>query len=82
MTQIYRKEIKLGVPFKATSQITFGYQAQRESFSIWFRASESDSEYSNYIVLGTGHEYDGNAHLVSSVVMPDGFTVFHLLRIL
>jgi hypothetical protein len=75
---IHRKQVEAGVPFTAPQHLTFGYQNERQAFSVWYEAGASEN--ASYIVLGTGHSFP-RITLVSSVVMPDGFHVFHLCRI-
>jgi hypothetical protein len=79
---IYRTQVPdVGITFKAPREVTFGYQHERGAFSVWHKSG--DAEDCHYIVLGTGHRYSGTegSSLVASVVMPDGFHVFHLIRL-
>ena len=81
MKIIHRFEVPgLGVVFRGPSgPITFGFQESREKFSIWFE--EGQSIEADYVVVGTGvKDAPGDFSLVASVVMPNGFHVFHLLR--
>jgi len=81
MSEVYRFECpQTGNVFTGPSgEITFGYQVSRDSFSIWFDSSATFTQH--YKIVGTGN---GNIpqgfFLHSSVVMPDGIHVFHLLR--
>lgn len=68
-----------GIPFKAPEKVTFGYQKERGTFSVWFR---SDDQYSaTYIMLPTGEETQLPISIEQSIVMDDGYTVFHLCRV-
>lgn len=82
MESIHRKQItehELDKPFKAPKNCTFGWQEGRKAFSLWFKSSDPmDTEY---IIVGTGHEFLSLGHLRHSVVMPDGFHVFYLVEI-
>lgn len=78
MTTIHRKQVDVGAIFKAPADVTFGYQAERKAFSVWHHAGDPDD--TDYIILGTGHDGPDGFELVSTVVLPDGFFAFHLLR--
>jgi hypothetical protein len=76
---IHRKPINVGTIFVAPASVTFGWQEQRQSFSVWYHA---DAEHNTrYIVLATGDGCDHPADIEASVVLPDGFHVFHLCRL-
>lgn len=78
--KIWRTECPaVGVPFKAPRAVSFGWQHDRGVFSVWHVAEAESSE--TYVVLGTDWEFPGIAELVASVVMSDGFHVFHLCRL-
>lgn len=80
-TIIHRQPIpNMGVVFKGPSgPVTFGYQAARREFSLWYEAG-SPMSY-EYIVVGTGTtEAEVGFTLVASATMDDGFHTFHLLR--
>ena len=76
--KIYRKTIEPLQRFKAPLNITVGFQFHRAQFSIWY--SSGDEHNTNYILVPTGIEC-GIGTLINSVVMDDGFTVFHLLEL-
>jgi len=81
---IYHKPIKLGEPFLATANVTFGYQSARETFSVWFVAGQPEN--TSYIALGTGHETDAAGRVprikrLVATVCVDGFHVFHLCEL-
>lgn len=80
MNAIHRLEItNPEETFKAPKIVTFGWQEQRKAFSVWFSAS--DKAETDYRIVGTGHEFIAGGILRASVVMPDGFHVFHLVEI-
>lgn len=80
MIQIHRKQIeKMGVEFLGPKNVTLGWQQDRSAFSIWYLSGQPfDTEY---IVTGTGIELPGPGIIRASIVMPDGFHVFHLVEI-
>lgn len=78
MSQIHRKDCPLGVSFSAPQAVTFGYQSARGGFSVWYR--EDEPATAEYMIVGTGHEFDDSFRLVASHVMSDGYHVFHLLK--
>lgn len=80
INSVHRLECEVAVIFKAPRHVTFGWQQERKAFSVWYRSDEKYTCY--YVILGTGHETKENIELVASVVVPDGFHVFHLCRIL
>lgn len=73
---ICRTQVDLMRPFKAPRNLTFGFQAKRNAFSVWYQSS--DSHDCSYIIVATGAEADGE--IVASCVMDDGFHVWHLVR--
>lgn len=78
---IYRTSCPLGTIFSAPRNVTFGYQAARQEFSVWHLANEpADCQY---IVVGTGHPLPVSpiSQLVGSVTVEDGFHTFHLVRL-
>lgn len=80
-TIIYRHPVpNVGVTFEGPSgPVTFGYQAARREFSLWFEAGRPTTE--DYIVVGTGtEEAPEGFSLVASTTLDDGFHTFHLLR--
>ena len=79
MTTIHRTEVKLGVEFTAPERVTFGYQEERKTFSVWYVNTDTSSV--RYIALGTGWDSQPDLEIVSSFIMPDGFEVYHLCRI-
>lgn len=81
-TKIHRKEIRLGVVFKAPISITVGFQNERESFSVWFEEGRSDPQKEiqyDYVLIPTWDECPFVGRLKQTVIMPDGFTVYHLV---
>lgn len=74
---IHRKPIDFGEVIEGPRNVTFGWQSERSCFSIWFRADEEQS--CKYRIVATGSKIDGE--LAATVVMPNGFHVFHLIRI-
>lgn len=80
--RVIRQAITLGEEFTAPRNITFGYQRVRSEFSVWY-PDDADQDECKYIVLGTGHEFPlgHTGKLVNSFVMPDGFEVYHLIRL-
>jgi len=79
MQQVFRSQVTIGLAFFGPKDVTFGYQHYRESFSVWYLSGPNRPQH-KYIVVVTGHELAGEWEMVSSIVMPDGFTMFHLLR--
>jgi hypothetical protein len=80
---IYRTGIandSLGQPFQAPRHVTFGFQHYRDTFSVWWVAPAYDT--CTYVVLATGQAFEAPVELVASVVLPDGFTTYHLCRVL
>lgn len=77
--QLRRIECPVGEVFQAPLRVTFGYQSQRSAFSVWYQEDDEKDRF-DYIILGAG-DYAGDATLVASCVMPDGFHVFHLCQI-
>ena len=58
----------------------FGWQAQREEFSLWalVMTDAKGIDMCTIRIVGTGHPVDaGSDEHIGSVVMPDGFHVFH-----
>lgn len=81
-TVIHRHPVPdVGVVFHGPSgPVTFGYQAERKSFSIWFVEMGESFWATEYIVVGTGTgEAPEGFGIVASTVV-DGFYAFHLLR--
>lgn len=76
--KIYRKEINFA-QFQAPRRVTLDYQSQRQAFSVWFKSS--DTQNFTYKLISTGEPTDFDFELVASCVASDGFTIFHLVRI-
>lgn len=77
--QVYRKQVPLGIEFKAPKNITFGFQFQRKRFSVWYDASLKDD--CDYIIIATGEMIPMDGDLIQSYILEDGFTVFHLIKL-
>lgn len=77
--QIHRQEIVIGVKFKAPVKVGFAWQEKRGAFSVWYRSDDETKR--TYQIFGTGHTGE-IIEIVSSCVMPDGFTVIHLCEVL
>lgn len=77
--QVHRQAVPVGAVFHAPSNVTLGFQGARESFSVWYPSHEGPN--CRYVIVGTGHEVGEEFTLVQSVVMPDGYHVFHLVRL-
>lgn len=79
--QIHRRAIDVGVRFHAPENCTLGFQTERNGFSIW-HTDDNGQPTCDFIVLGTGHETPYAIDLKQTVIMPDGFHVFHLCKVL
>lgn len=78
---IYRKEISIRTTtFRAPRQVTFGWQEARSSFSVWYEAGCVDD--CTYQIIGTGFSVGQRFELVQTIIMPDGFHAFHLIRLI
>ena len=77
---IHRTECSAGMEFSAPRPVTFGWQDARQMFSVWHSAV--DVAECRYVILGTGYSHPSPVELVASCIMPDGFHVFHLCRIM
>jgi len=71
-----------------TTILTFGYQSDRQEFSVWAVVDETKPLRDRTLLfLGTGFEVpeipqDGLYwHFVNSEIMPDGFHIFHLFEL-
>lgn len=81
MTAIHRMPVDVNARFKAPLNVTFGWQEKRQLFCLWFDAADADNPSNpEYIVVGTGHPFQ-NGTLVASIVLPDGFHTYHLIRL-
>jgi len=84
MNQIHRKQCPVGEVFYGPNAetITFGWQEQRQAFSLWYADEQTDPTQAQrkYCIVGTGVDYPDGFDLIASCVMPDGFTVIHLMR--
>lgn len=79
MITIFRTSVEAGKIFKGPKLVTFGWQSARDNFSIWH---PDDAPFdSDYIIIGTGHDLPRGGILVASCVLPDGFHVFHLVKL-
>lgn len=76
--QIHRQPIVPGQIFSAPNNVTLGFQPDRDEFSVWYSNRDDFSE--QYILVGTGHECP-KGNIVQTVILPDGFHAFHLVRI-
>lgn len=80
--QIHRTALStIGRVFHAPENCQLGYQASRNEFSVW-HTDDNGQPTADFIVLGTGHEFEGAIELKQTVVLPDGFHVFHLCKVL
>lgn len=68
--------------------LSFGYQKSRQRFSLWALVNREDLYpiARKFLFVDTGHEFpkldDGfELMFIGSVVMDDGFHVFHLFEI-
>lgn len=78
MKQIHRKQVHLSKPFVAQKGIQIGYQEERKMFSYWFESAENDTLWA-YKLVATGESFDDEYSLLQTIVLPDGFHVFHLV---
>lgn len=78
-TFIHRLRGDLKHPFRAPRNLTFAYQPARAGFMVWYR--EEEPMDCLYTIVGTGSPVTGDWELVASTVMPDGYEVYHLLRL-
>ena len=78
MNAIFRTNAPVGELFKAPSDVTFGFQSARGEFSVWHPSDAIPTD--TYLIVGTGHEF-ADGELVATTVLPDGFMVFHLIRV-
>lgn len=81
---IHRKQIEPGEIFKAGLDATLGWQQERKAFSVWHSVNDFLIPGRNehlYTVLPTGMPFPPGYRgtCCGSVVLPDGFTVFHLI---
>lgn len=91
MKQVLRYEIPNGVTEVAfdmpalAKAIHFDYQSDRNTFSVWAEVNpkETITEIKRFKVVGTGpmFELPDTAQHVGSVVMPDGFHIWHLYEL-
>jgi len=77
--KIFRKPIVPGTEFKAPANITAGYQQTRGEFSFWYEEGAQDN--SSYMIVATGHDFPAHGSLIQTIIMPDGFHVFHLIQL-
>jgi hypothetical protein len=78
--RVMRYEVPGGHPIPGEARfVHFGYQSERDTFSAWFEVPESStsSAWRDFSVIATGQLFTGRC--LASVVMPDGFHVFHLV---
>ena len=76
---IHRKQVSVHEAFYAPKNVTFGYQAARESFSVWFEeGAANDIEYT---IVGTGDPI-ARPHKLRATATIDGFYTFHLVELL
>ena len=75
---IHRMQVNVGELFMAPQRITFAYQESRKAFSVWYW--HKDTELNQHRIVGTGHAVEGEWEIVGTVIMPDGFHAFHLIR--
>lgn len=76
---IHRKQIEVGKVFEAPYRVTFGYQSERQAFSVWYDAA--DETRALYCAMGTGWDDYEKTELVASVCLDNGFTMVHLCRL-
>lgn len=63
-----------------------GYQSSRKAFSVWALVDRDEKEMTErcFEIVGTGHSfshYSEHAKHCGSLVMPDGFHVFHVFEV-
>lgn len=64
--------------FRLPKDVTMAVKSVDMSICLWYDSTQSfDCVYE---VVGTGHPFEKGT-LVQTVVLPDGFYVFHLIRV-
>lgn len=80
MTTIFRMTVYMWQPFSAPAEVSFGYQPARGEFAVWYPSHLPMDHH--YCLIPTGSSIPAEfVRIVDTVLMPDGFEVYHLLEI-